>query len=170
MGRKPKPLPFKKDMRVTYLSNVYGRIAIQEAVVSMVTTKDGEPVVYTRSPDSWGGYYKRSFSPVAGMFQENPYPIWQLRPLNGDNMKNLKKRAEKATNLHGQYKSKYEDIQRQVHYEAQTWEHQEIERRAKLLEHGQSFINRVIARMGFKRPKEIKVKVNGEISKVRRVC
>ena len=51
MGRKPKPLPFKKDMRVTYLSNVYNRISIQEAVVSMVTTKDGEPVVYTRSPD-----------------------------------------------------------------------------------------------------------------------
>jgi len=169
MSRKPKPLPFKKDMRVAYLSNVYGRIAIQEAVVSMVTTKDGEPVVYTRSPDTWGGYYKRSFSPVAGMFQENPYPIWQLRPLNGDNMRKLQKRAEKASNLRSVYETAFQDMQRQVHGEAMEWERGEIEKRRAAIPNGDGFIARVIARMGFKRPAVIKVRINGEVSKIGRV-
>jgi len=167
MGRKPKPLPFKKGMRVVYLSNEYGRIAISEAEVSMVTTKDGQTVVYTRTPDRWGGYYKRSFSPVAGMFQENPYPLWKLIPLNGKNMKNLTKRAEKATKLFREYEERYREITVQVESEAKKWQYEEIARRTEGLPNGPSMLKNVIARLGFKRPNLVKVRINGEITTTR---
>ena len=167
MSRKPKPLPFKKGMRVICLTNAYNRISINEAVVSMVTTKDGWPIVYTREPDRWGGYYKRAYSPIAGMFQENPYPIWKLQPLNGKNTKNLEKRIRRANKLHQQQQDRYREIAVDVEREARQWQNDELNRRTKELPHGGPFLQNVIARMGFKRPKEIKVKIHGEITTTR---
>ena len=169
MGRHPKPLPFKKGMKIIWLSHSNG-INLTEGEVTVVTSKDGAPLIHVRHIDRWGNVWKRSFSPVAGMFQENPFPIWQLRPLNGDDIKKLQKRAEKANRLRNTYENAYQAMQREVHGEAQQWERQEIEKRRKAIPHGDDYITRVKARMGFKRPEIVKVKVNGEISGVRRVC
>lgn len=167
MSRKAKPLPFKKGMKVVLLTRNYGSISLQEGVVSMVTTRDGETVVHTRTPDRWGGYYKHSFSPVAGMFQENPYPIWKLQPLDGKTIKNLEKRAKQANKLHQQHEDRYREISIQVESDAREWKYKELERRTKDLPNGGPFLQNVIARMGFKRPKVIKVKVNGQITTTR---
>ncbi|KKK91973.1 hypothetical protein LCGC14_2707570, partial [marine sediment metagenome] len=78
-------------------------------------------------------------SPIAGIFQENPFPIWQLRPLNGDNMRNLQKRAEKASKLRNEYEEAYQAMQREVHGEAQQWERQEIQKRMEAIHHGDAF-------------------------------
>ena len=168
MSRRPKPLPFKKGMKIIWLSHNSG-IHLTEGEVTVVTTKDGVPLIHCRHIDSWGNVWKRSFSPVAGMFQENPFPIWQLRPLNEDNAKKLQKRAEKATKLYMDYRNAYQELQREVHNEAMDWERGEFEKRRVTLSHGEGYLNRVKARLGFKRPEIIKVKVNGEISEVRRV-
>lgn len=166
MSRKPKPLPFKKGMKIIWLSHGYG-IHLTEGEVTVVTTKDGAPLIHARHIDSHGNVWKRSFSPVAGIFQENPYPIWQLRPLNGDDIGKLQKRAEKANKLRNAHEAAYQEIQRQVHNEAQAWERQEIEKRRKVIPHGDGYTRRVIARMGFKRPKVIKVRIHGEITTTR---
>jgi hypothetical protein len=166
MGRKPKPLPFKKGMKVVWMSHGYG-IYLTEGEVTVVTTKDGAPLVHARHVDQHGNVWRRSFSTIAGMFQENPYPIWQLRPLNGDNIKNLQRRAEKANRLRNEYENAYQAMQREVHNEAQQWERQEIEKRKKSIPHGDAFVTRVKARMGFKRPKLVRVRVNGEITTTR---
>ncbi len=168
---KSKPLPFKKGMEVIWLTDDYGRIRLQAGEVTVVTTRDNETVVHVRAPDRWGGYWKRSFSPVAGMFQENPYPIWKLQPLNGHNVKNMTKRAEHATKLFEINRKAYTDIQRQVEYEANTWKYAEIERRAALLPNGQSFLQNVIARLGFKRPAngvKVRTQKGGEVTTVKR--
>ena len=167
MGRNPKPLPFKKGMKIVWLTHGYG-IHLTEGEVTVVTTRNGAPLIHTRHIDRFGNVWKRSFSPIAGIFQENPFPIWQLRPLNGDNMRNLQKRAEKASKLRNEYEEAYQAMQREVHGEAQQWERQEIQKRMEAIPHGEAFITRVKARLGFKRPEVIKVRVNGEISKVRR--
>ncbi len=166
MGRKPKPLPFKKGMKNVWLSHGYG-IHLTEGEVTVVTTRTGAPLIHARHIDRHGNTWKRSFSPVAGMFQENPFPIWQVRPLNGDNMRKLQKRAEKASKLRNDYETAYQDMQRQVHGEAQQWERQEIGERMKAIPHGDGYITRVKARLGFKRPAVIKVRINGEISTIR---
>jgi len=163
-----KPLPFKKGMPVVWLSQLYSKVSLTEGVVTVATTKDGHPVIYCRHIDQWGNEWKRSFSPVAGMFQENPFPIWQLQPLNGQNFKALKKRAEKCTKRTQTYHEAYQEMQTQVHYEASTWEHEEVCRRGQLIPDGPKFVANVIARLGFKRPPNgIKVKVNGKISIVK---
>lgn len=166
MSRKAKPLPFKKGMKIVWMSHGYG-IHLTEGEVTVVTTRNGAPLIHARHIDLHGNVWKRSFSPVAGMFQENPYPIWQLRPLNGDDIKKLEKRAEKANKLRKAHQAAYEDMQRQAHREAQTWEYQEVEKRGKLIPNGDGFTRRVIARMGFKRPKEIKVRINGQLTTTR---
>lgn len=163
-----KKLPFKKGDKVVYVTEDYGKIHIQEGEVTVVATRDGSQVVHVRTPDQWGGYWKRSFSPIAGMFQENPYPIWKLRVMNGDNIKNLKKRAEKATALFRKYQEAYQAIQNQVEAEANKWKYEEIARRAAVLPNGAPFLRNVVARLGFKKPKNgVKVKVNGVISTVK---
>lgn len=168
MSRTPKPLPFKKGMKVIWMSARNYGIYLTEGEVTVVTTRNGAPLIHTRHIDRHGNVWKRSFSPIAGMFQENPFPIYQLRPLNGDNMRNLQKRAEKASKLRNEYEEAYQSMQREVHGEAQQWERQEIGKRMEAIPHGDAFITRVKARLGFKRPEVIKVRVNGEISKVRR--
>ncbi len=170
MSRKAKPLPFKKGMKVIWMSPRNYGIHLTEGEVTVVTTKEGAPLIHVRHIDKWGNVWKRSFSTIAGMFQENPFPIYQLRPVNGDNMKKLQKRAEKASNLRNAHKEAYEAMQLEVHGEAQRWESEEVGRRKEAIPHGDDYINRVKARLGFKRPEIVKVKVNGEISKVRRVC
>jgi len=167
LSRKPKPLPFKKGMKVVWINHNHG-VSVTEGEVSLVTTRDGAQIVHVRHIDQFGNIWKRSFSTVAGMFQEYPFPIWQLRPMNGDNIENLKKRAEKATALYNKYQQEYQQIQRDVHSEAINWEYAEIAKRVKELPHNNAYIDRVKARMGFKRPEIVKVKVNGEISEVRR--
>lgn len=171
MSRKPKPLPFKKGMEVVWISygSGYG-ISLTEGEVTVVTTRNGAPVIHVRHEDKrWGTMWKRSFSTVTGHFQENPFPIWQLRPLNGDNIKKLQKRAEKANQLRKIYESAYQDLQREVHGKAMEWEREEIEKRRKLIPHGDDYITRVKSRMGFKRPAMIKVRVrDNEIAEVRR--
>ncbi|KKN40486.1 hypothetical protein LCGC14_0732750 [marine sediment metagenome] len=163
-----KPLPFKKGMKVVWLAQLYNRVQVTEGEVTVVTTRDGEPVIYCRHIDQWGNTWKRSFSPVAGMFQENPYPVWQLQPLNGQNFKALKKRAEKCTKRSQAYHEAYQEMQGEVHCEASTWEHQEVSRRAQLIPDGPKFAANVVARLGFKRPPNgVKVKVNGAISLVK---
>jgi hypothetical protein len=158
-----KKLPFKKGMPVVWLTTYHGQIRVTEGEVTVVTTKDGVPVVHARTPDHWGGYWKRSFSPIAGKFQENPYPIWQLMELNGKNIKNLTKRAEKASKLFSQYQQKCEEIRRQCEYEARQWQEEQYQERTKDLEHGPQYLRNVISRLGFKRSKIVKVKVNGDI-------
>lgn len=160
MGKK-KELPFKKGMKVAYLTSYGGRIHVNEAVVTLVTNRDGAPVVHVRSPDSWQGFYKRSFSTVCGQFQENPYPIWQLIPLEGKDIANLKKRAEKASRLYQEYERKCEAIRSKVDAEAKQWAYDECRRRIADVPNGPDFRMNVIARLGFKRPKSIKVKSNG---------
>jgi len=167
MSRKPKPLPFKKGMKVIWMSTRNYGIYLTEGEVTVVTTRNGAPLIHTRHIDRHGNVWKRSFSPIAGMFQENPFPIWQLRPLNGDNIKNLQKRAEKASRLRNDYETAYQNLQREVHGEAQQWEREEIEKRRTSIPHGDAYIARVRARMGFKRPELIKVRVNGEITTTR---
>jgi len=155
-------------MPVIWLHEDYGRLSLREAEVTVVTTKDGETIVHARAPDRFGGFTKRSFSPVAGMFQENPYPIWKLMPLNGRNPKNLKKRAEKATNLFRAYEDCYRQISAEVEQEANSWRYAETARRAAELPNGPKFLKNVVARLGFKRPSNgVKVKVNGKISLVK---
>lgn len=161
-----KKLTFKKGMPVVWFSN-YRRILLTKAEVTMVTTKDGQPIVYARSPDSWGGYNRRSFSPVAGMFQENPYPIWKLIPLEGRDFENMQKRAEKATKLFRGYEEAYTRISYEVEQEARQWQRDETARRTAQLSHGPSYMQRVISRLGFKKPRNgVKVKVNGKITRV----
>jgi len=165
---KAKPLPFKKGMKVVYLSRHYDRVSLTEAEVTVVTSKDGAPVIHCRSIDQWGNEWKRKFSTVAGMFQEDPYPIWQLQPLNGQNMKVLRKRAEKCSKRHQAYREAYTAMQREVECESRTWEREEVSRRGRLLPDGPQFLANVIARLGFKRPPNgTKVKVNGNISLVK---
>jgi hypothetical protein len=161
-----KKLPFKKGMAVVWLTRYHGQIRVTEGEVTVVTTKDGAPVVHVRHPDNWGGYWKRSFSPVAGMFQENPYPIWQLIPLDGKSIKNLTKRAEHASKLFSEYQQKCEQIRRECEHEARRWQEEQYQERIKDLENGTQYLNNVVARLGFKKPKEVKVKVNGKISSV----
>ena len=166
MGRKPKPLPFKKGMKVICLTNCYDKISIQEAIVSMVTTKDGQPIVYTRTPDHWGGYFKHSFSTVAGTFQTDPNPIWKLMPQNGKNMKNLEKRAKRANKLYQQYQDRHRAISVDVERDARQWQNDELDRRTKDLPNGGPFLRNVVARMGFKKPKDgvkVRTRKGGEI-------
>lgn len=165
---KKKPLPFKKGMRVVWLDYSYGRISLQEAVVSLATIRAGEPVVYARYQDRWGNYHGRAFSPVAGMFQENPYPIWKLIPLDGKDIKALEKRANRANTLFREYEQRYKEITSEVEEEARKWKYDEINRRAAALEHDPKFMGNVISRLGFKKPPDgVRVKVNGEITKVK---
>ena len=165
---KRKALPFKKGMKVVWLYDYYGWMSLQEAEVSVVTTRDGEPVVYARYKNRWGDYNGRSFSPVAGMFQENPYPIWKLIPLDGKNMKRLYKRVERANKLFREYEQRYREITEEVDSETRDWKYAEINRRTEALENGPKFLQNVISRLGFKRPVNgVKVKVNGVISKVK---
>lgn len=83
------------------------------------------------------------------------YPLWMLRPLrDGENIKRLQKRANHATNLHKQYRTRYDDISRQVEYEAAEWKRQQIEQRTKDLPHSWPFLENVVSRMGFKKPRE----------------
>ena len=163
-----KQLPFKKGMPVVWLTSQYHDIRLQSGEVTVVTTRDGATVVHVRAPDRWGGYWKRSFSPVAGMFQANPYPIWELQPLNGHNEKNLVKRAEKATKLYRQYEEIHKQTSLDVEKEARDWQYAEINRRMAKVPHGGKFLSNVVARMGFKKPKNgVKVKIHGRISTVR---
>ena len=167
---KQKSLPFKKGLPVIWLTEDYGRISLMEGEVTVVTTKDGETVVYVRAPDQWGGYWKRSFSPVAGMFQADPYPIWKLMPLNGQNVKKLKKRAEKATKLFREYEESYRKISTEVEQEARSWQSTEIARRVSALPNGPKFLKNVVARLGFKRPKDgvkVRTKKGGEVPTVK---
>ena len=169
MGRT-KPLPFKIGIPVVWLQDYYGRIIVQEAVVSKVNTKDGETVVYARYQDRWGNYHSRSFSPIAGMFQEKPWPIWKLIPLNGQNIKALNKRAERANKLFQEYEQRYKEITVDVEQEARQWQRDEIDRRTHELANGPKFLQNVIARMGFKRPKNgVKVRIHkdGEVTIVK---
>lgn len=151
--RKPKPLPFKKGMKVVYLNRLYDRVSLTEAEITVVTTRDSEPVVHCRSIDQWGNEWKRSFSPACGQFQENPYPIWQLQPLNDQSMKALHKRAKKCSNLHQTYRNAYTVMQREVESESRAWEREEVSRRGNLIPHGPKFLANVISRLGFKAPK-----------------
>lgn len=167
MGSK-KSLPFKKGMPVVWLSSQYNDIRLQFGEVSVVTTHNGQTVVHVRAPDNWGGYWKRSFSPVTGMFQENPYPIWQLQPLDGHNAKKLTRRAEKATKLFRAYEERYKEITVDVETEARNWKYEEITRRTADLPNGPTFLKNVVARLGFKRPKDgVRVKVNGKTTVVK---
>ena len=157
---KKKALPYKKGMQVAYLTEAFHGVRLQEGEVTVVTTRNGATVVHVRTPDSWGGHYKRSFSPVAGTWQENPYPIWKLMPLNGQKIKQLKKRAERATKLYHEYEETHRRISLDVEKEARDWQYAEIRRRMESVPHGGKFLSNVVARLGFKRPKEgVKVRV-----------
>ena len=161
-----KKLPFKKGMSVVWLTRYHGQIRVTEGVVTMVTTREGHPVVHAKHVGREGYEFKRSFSPVAGMFQENPYPIWQLIPIGGKSIKNLSKRAEHASKLFSEYQQKCEEIRRQCEYEARRWQEEQYRERIKDLENGSRYIDNVVARLGFKKPKTVKVNVNGNISTV----
>lgn len=161
-----KKLPFKKGMAVVWLTSYHGQIRVSEGEVTVVTTKDGAPVVHVRHPDNFGGYWRRSFSTVAGKFQEDPYPIWQLQPLDGQDIENLTKRALHASRLHSEYQQKCEEIRRQCEYEARRWQEEQYQERIKDLPNGQQYLRNVVARLGFKKPKQIKLKYNGDIHTV----
>jgi len=151
--RKPKPLPYKKGMKVVWLNHHGDRISLTEAEVTVVTTRDGEPVIYCRHIDRHGNEWKRKFSTACGHFQQDPYPVWQLLPLNGQSMKALQKRAEKCTKRYQAYRDAYAVMQREVDSEARAWERGEVSRRGDLIPDGPGFLANVIARMGFKKPK-----------------
>jgi len=173
MTRKAKPLPFKKGMKVVWLSRHYDKVSLTEAEVTVVTSKDGEPVIHCRHIDSWGNEWKRKFSTVAGMFQEDPYPVWQLQPLNGQSMKALHRKAEKASKRHQAYRDAYNVMQREVESESRAWEREEVCRRGNLIPNGPKFLANVISRMGFKKPKNgvrVKIKDREEVIVARHQC
>lgn len=161
-----KKLPFKKGMAVVWLNRYHGQIRVTEGVVTLVTTRDGHPVVHAKHTGRENWEIKRSFSPVAGMFQENPYPIWQLIPMDGKSIKNLTKRAEHSSRLFSEYQQKCEEIRRQCEYEARRWQEEQYQDRIKDLENGPQYLDNVTARLGFKKPKSIKVKYHGKVDTV----
>lgn len=151
--RKPKPLPFKKGMKVIWLNRHDGRISLTEGEVTVVTTKNGEPIIHCRHIDRFGNEWKCKFSPACGHFQQDPHPIWQLQPLNGRSVKALRKRAEKCTKRNRVYQEAYDAMRRDVEEESRTWQRDEVSRRGDLISDGPKFVENVIARMGFKKPK-----------------
>jgi len=146
-----KATDFKRGDRVIYGRHTYDYgISITEAVVTVVA----KGVVHTKHVAERGWEFKEKFGEKVGNFQENPRPLWQIRKVMvGDNLKNLRKRVKKATGLHSRYRQQYQEIQNQVDSEAREWKYREIERRASKLAHGNGYLDRVLARMGFKRPK-----------------
>lgn len=148
MPRKPKPPLFKKGDKVIYLNNGYHPTIIE----AEVSATRGE-VVCTRHPDRWGGFYRRAFSPEAGNFQQDPYPIWQLMLYPGPKVvKNIEKRLRKAAKNYDKFRQAYEQIERDVQDEARQWAREESSRRQSQLKHGGAYIDNVIRRAGFKKP------------------
>lgn len=167
--RKSKLPTFKRGDKVVFVRyDSYG-ISVTDGVVSQVRTdpqfgytvhvkhtvcfRPGEESVWSYAfmenlrRDGFSGYTQR-------------YPLWMVRPLGeGENAKKLIRRAEKATNLHKQYRNRYDEISRQVDYEAHEWKRQQVEDRTRNLPHDWNFMQNVVSRMGFKMPKERKVQV-----------
>lgn len=152
--RKLKPLPYKKGDPVVYISSLDYGIRLSQGEVTMVTTRDGEQFVYVKTICDSGYTWKRTFSSKPGRyFQQDPYPLWQLRPLNGDNMANLEKRAKQASKLYEAHRAACKEIEYEVERQARDWQYKELDRRRKALPNGFPFLVRVASRMGFKQPK-----------------
>lgn len=146
-----KATDFKRGDKVVYCQNHGDGISLTEATVTVVA----KGVVHTKHITQHGWECKEKFGERPGNFQENPRPLWRLRKIApSDNLKNLQKRAKKATQISQRYRQQYQEIQTQVENEAREWKYREIELRAAKLAHGGSYLDRVLARMGFKRPKK----------------
>lgn len=151
--KKVRATDFKRGDKVIYTQGSYGNgLSITEAVVTVVA----KGVVHVKSVTEHGWEIKEKFGEIVGHFQENPRPLWRLRKITpGENLKNLYKRAKKATALRHRYEELYRHIQTEVEEEARKWKYEEINRRTAKLPHGSGFYDRVLARMGFRKPKQI---------------
>lgn len=148
--RKPKPLPYKRGDEVIYIQTDYG-LRITRGTVTAVRNDKG--IIYVQSTGYHGTIWKTAFGRECGHFQRDPRPIWQLQPLNGQNVKLLERKAEKCNKRHRAYEEAYAIMQRDVEDESRAWQREEVFRRGNLIPDGPKFVENVIARMGFKKPK-----------------
>lgn len=160
MKKKSRALDFKKGDRVVYLNHSYGRVDLTEGIVTLVR-KDmpckrwdskilNQAVVYVQFQNQWGHLWTKKFADEFGHFQQDPYPLWQLRHLVNGEMANLGARAKHASKLYAEYEAKVKAIEVDVEQEAREWKYREIDRRKKEIPHGGAYLNNVIARLGFK--------------------
>lgn len=163
MSRKSRALDFKKGDKVVFLDDNHERIVVEQGVVFLV--RQNMPVkrwddkvfhltvVYVEYVSCYGHRFTRKFAEEFGKFQQDPYPLWRLRHINGDEFANLKKRSTRARKLYDAYREEIRRIDIQVESEAREWKNRRRDELEKAIPHGQKFLENVVARMGFKRPK-----------------
>ena len=163
MRKKSRALGFKKGDQVVFFRDSYENISVTAGCVSLVRKDmpfkrwDGVmvtgTVVYVKCTSMHGQVFTHKFCDTYGPFQRNPEPVWRLRHLRLPEYRNLVKRAQHASKLHALYEEAARRIEIDVEQEAREWRYREQERRKKNIPHGRGYLNNVIARMGFKRPK-----------------
>ncbi len=152
-----KALAYKKGDCVLWVRYDYYDCRLHEGVVSsrtetavyvkeeikFATGSNLYTVVFTEQDQS--EYYRRGYT---------TYPFWMLRKVKeGEDLKKLRKRLEKATKLHRKYQDEVSKIEREVEIEARAWQRDEEKRRISTLPHGQDYMMRVLARAGFSQEK-----------------
>ena len=166
--RKPK-IEYKRGQKVVFVRFDSSGISLTDGVVSQVRTDPQwgytvhvkHTVCFRPGQENvWNYAFVENLHRETYTGYTQRYPLWMLRSLGEDeNIKKLIKRAEKATNLNKQYRNRYDEISRQVDYESHEWKRQQIEQRTKGLTHNWDFLQNVVSRLGFKKPRERKVQL-----------
>ena len=163
--KKSKATDFKKGDKVVYISMANG-VSLYEGEVTMVMkqanthTPSGlviQPVVHVKYEGPFGNTWKRTFAEKFGRFQEDPYPLWQLRKVDGLDLKRLKRTLTKIDKNYHTHKGEMEKMERQLEHDAYVWKCEERDRRKALIPHDWDYLHNAIRRAGFPSPNGTKM-------------
>ena len=148
---------FKRGDRVLYYSTSSYGIHLTEATVTAVRQDDQHWIVHTLFKGERGSEWRKRFT-TGQRYRGNGKGfddlIETLRLLTDvDDLENLKKRAATATDRYRRHQDKVSEVQRQVEHEAYDWRVEETRRRTETIPDGFDYVNRVLSRMGFRRPR-----------------
>jgi len=154
-------LDFKKGDKVVYISVSEG-CSLSEGVVTVVMrqaeckTPSGlviQPVVHVKYVSSFGATWKRTYAKHFGIFQENPYPLWQLRKLDGLDLKLLQRTIRRIDKKYRNYKAAVKLMEQQLERDTYEWKAAQREKRMKLIPHDYHYLHNALRRAGFPSPK-----------------
>lgn len=157
---KHNALDFKKGDRVFYITMNQGCSLCEGEVTAVVRqaqckTPSGlviQPVVHVKYISPFGATWKRMFAKHFGLFQQDPYPMWQLRKADGLDFKQLRRTIQRIDKNYRKHRSDVECMERQLEHDAYEWKILERERRMKLIPHDWHYLNNALRRAGFPSP------------------
>lgn len=148
-GKKPV---FKRGDEIMCLNPMPYSLRL---VALTVTATRGTDTVYAQHVDQNGNKYKYTFTNDPELARKQfTHALWTILHHPGKKMFNrLEKRLRAAERRHAQYRETAAETEREVNHDARAWMDEQYRERMAGVPYGADYVQRVIARAGFRRPK-----------------